>query len=1426
MPVGRHVWAVGMVLSTAVTLGVLAPTGAMAVAAPYEVSAAAAAENPTPGLAVTESEALARAERSGKAVEVSSLRAESSEVFATPDGKLEAREYLRPVRARVAGVWKDIDTDLAKTGEGMVAPKVATVGLEFSGGGDAPMVRMNRAGRELSLSWPGKLPSPQLKDETALYEDVLPGVDLRLGAQEDGFTQLLVVKSAEAASSEELAELRLRLGTGGVTVRETAGGGLEAVDEGAGGAVFEAPQPMMWDSSPGKVTQKAASTRAAAQAVQGGEADGEPNAAESGRLAPVGVEVPGGQGELVLKPDTEVLKGENTVYPVFIDPQWYSPKAAAWTMASKYWASAPQWKFNGDSDAGLGFCGWYYCKPYDTKRLFYRIPVSKFAGRTVLSAEFVVRNTWSASCSARGVELWRTKDISSSTTWNSQNASGFWIDRLATESFAHGYDGCAAKSAEFNVKSAVQEAATKKWPTMTFGLQASSESDEYGWKRFSDDAYLRVQYNRPPPQIKMSQLTMEYGGTCKKPDSAARVRTRGKAYVNNVTDPDGDKVALEFQAKWDAGDGKGLIVRWKPDRTAPKKSGSDFSITLPKVTPNKQVHWYVRTHDGGQYSPWSTAGDPTGCYFVYDTDVPEAPAITSGDYPASDPENPEDPWFDGIGKYGAFNVKAADTDVTKYWYGVNVDPSSKNTVPTSGGAAKTIRMLPPKAGPNTLYVATVDSAGNVSEAAGYRFRVKAGQPERAIWDMDEPAGATKANGSAPRQTASLRGGATLGVPGVKGTALSFDGTDDYAITDIPTVDTSTGFSVSAWAKLSAMPGQAAIIAAQPGNHAPGFELYYSKAYDRWAFNQYKADSSDSGIARVMQAAPGGVKADQWAHLVGTYSATDNELKLYVNGALAGVTTYDSPWDARRGLQIGAGSYNGAPGSFFPGAIDEVQVFDKPVSAGEVTRLYSKESLISGRPARAVFPLDEATTDHEGNPTTAVTAVAEVPSASFSGGAVPGRSGAAGKALTLDGTDDYASSWRPLLNNQRSFAVSAWAKLPKTKPGHAAVVVTQAGQHRPGLELYYSQSYDRWAVNQYSSDSSEATPIRAMQAENQTAHGDTWTHLVGVHDTVADKLTLYVNGVEAGSTPLEANWYAGGAVQIGAGSYDGRPDSFFPGQIDDVRLFDRPVSAGEVSQLFRQRPLVKGRWLLDGVTTGTPATSPDASADSRALTLGGGARTGTGWVDAGALELDGVDDHAATAVPVVDTSASFTVMGWAQSAGVPTATAAVLSAPGAANSAFSIRHVPPTGGEEGAGRWQIAIPDSDTSGAKVARIDNHQFFDARDWNHLALTYDGFTKEARLYVNGQLEEVACADVDGDGASDDTSCADRFSWSENVLSYKATGGLQIGRAKAAGAWGGHWAGAVDDVWAFQGTLSDTQIAHLSLGMSGVATEVPGTD
>jgi hypothetical protein len=1426
-------------LAAAVTLGVIAPasaSGAPSRGARVGLASEAAVDEAAP----TEDEAIAQAKRTGKSVEILSLRGESSEVFATADGRLEAREHLRPVRARVNGVWKAIDTDLAKTVDGMVTPKVATIELQFSGGGDAPMVRMTKAGRELELSWPGTLPVPRIEGDTATYPDVLPGVDLRLGAQEDGFTQLLVVKSAEAAASEELTRLRLELDTKGMTVKTTAEGGLEAVDEGGDGAVFEAPRPMMWDSSEGTSSQQTGSTTASkststarslaapapaavsaadsASASAEGAAEGtEPGAAESGKLAPVGVEISAGQDELVLRPNAEVLKGEDTVYPVFIDPQWYSPKATAWTMASKYWASSPQWKFNGDPDAGMGFCGWAYCQPQDTKRLFYRLPVSKFAGTSVLSAEFVVRNTWSASCSARGVELWRTKDISTSTTWNSQNASGFWIKQVASQSFAYGWDGCAAKDAEFDVRSAVQEAATNKWATMTFGLQAASETDAYGWKRFSDDAFLRVRYNRPPPQIKLAQLTMEYGGTCKTAATAARIRTLGKIYASSVTDPDGDNVAVQFQAKWDAGDGKGLIARWSPALTSYKKSGSSFTISLPTSIPqNKQIQWYARAYDGAQYSPWSYAGGLTACYFYYDTSAPKPPTISSNDYPATDDTDPEDPWYDGIGKYGTFTLGGNDSQTVKYLYGVNVDPSTKNVITTTSGATKSLKLLPPVVGVNTLYVSSVDAAGNVSAPAGYRFRVKAGQPERATWEMDEGAGATQAEGSSGARVAALHGGATLGAEGKKGSALHLDGTSGYAETDIPTVDTADDFSVSAWVRLEALPTNGAVVAAQPGNHSPGFELYYSAGYNRWVFSQHASDTAGSANVRAMAPQATGVTLNEWTHLVGVYSSGDKQLRLYVNAVLVGTTSYTSAWDARRGLQIGATNLNGEVKSYFSGSIDELHIFDKAVTNAEVVHLHRLEPLGNGRTARAVFVMEDE------SKATEVVGHADTQPLTLAGDAKLGAPGAEGHALQLDGDGDYARTAAPHLDSQRAFTVSAWAKLDRL-PAQAATIVAQLGTSRPGFELYYSKTYNRWGFTQYSGDVVGATQIRAVQPEGTTARVGEWVHLVGVHDTVAQTLTLYVNGVKAASVAQANPWNAGGGVQVGALTIDGgKFIQYFPGQIDDVRLYDRPVSAEEVQQMFRQRPLVKARWTFE-TASGSPLVVPDASASGNAMTLNGDAQLGSEWVD-GNVYLDGVDDFGETSTVPVDTSTSFTVTAWAMTAADPSEKVTLLSVPGTTQSALALRYEPGAVPGTDPGRWRISMADKDTADATVADAGTAQFFSPGQWAHLAVVYDGFAKRLSLYVNGELleDQSMCVDPVGDGQEDSSDCA--LPWAENVLAYKATQPMQLGRVKTGASTGAeYWPGAVSDVWAFQGTLTDAQIGLLAAGQAGIPTDIP---
>ncbi|MER6270534.1 LamG-like jellyroll fold domain-containing protein [Streptomyces sp900105755] len=1438
---------------------VAATTGAVPGAAGARGSAAATgasaqqggADDATAATAATEEEALAAARRSGQNVEVVSLRGESSDTYATPDGHLEAREYLRPVRTRIDGTWRPVDTALAKADDGMVAPKAATVGLEFSGGGTGrPLVRLERAGRTLELSWPGTVPTPTLDGDTAVYPDILPDVELRLGARPDGFTQLLVVKSAAAAASDALAQLRLKLNADGMAVDETATGGLQAVDKGAGGVVFEAPTPVMWDSSTGSAGPggtKAAgqadpavarATSSAVTAATGTAAapDGDgPTAAESARVAPVGVEVADRGDTLVLTPDKELLTGDDTRYPVYIDPQWYSPKATSWTMVSRYWAGSPQWKFNGDSDAGLGYCGWDYCAPYDVKRLFYQIPTTKFAGRSILSAEFVVHETHAASCQKREVQLWRTKPISSSTTWNSQDNSDFWIGRLRTLSFAYGSDGCAAADAEFDVKDAVATAAAKKWSTITFGMKATDEADRYTWKRFSDDAYLRVQYNRAPAKIALSQLGMSPGGPCVAADKMVRIRSAATIRANDVTDPDGDPVSVQFQADWDAGDGAGWKVHWTSARTTSKKSGSDFSLPLPGTIPkNKHVEWHVRAYDGAQWSAWSYTGSH-GCHFMYDTGVPAGPTISSAQYGPSDSENPDDPWWDGVGRYGTFSIDTTSADVTKYWFGVNSSPTSANTLTTSGGGTKTIKFMPTRPGVNFITAQAFDAAGNGSEPTTYTFRVRSGQPDRLSWQLDENAGATSVSGAGDDWPADLHG-ATPGGTGVAGRSLAFDGTDDYAATDSPVLNTGKSFSVSLWAKLPGTdPGRPVVALSQGGQNHSGFEVYYSSALGGWVFLRHTDDASSGGdAARAVQPACAAgdtacttARLGGWTHLVGVFDNTAHVVKLYVGGKLVGSAPFTTPWDARGGTVLGATKLYGTLSNYFPGSLDEVQLFDYQLTDAQVTELAAQQPVDTGRPAKLVWPLDETAE------ATTVTGRGQRADAVLKGGTTAGTTGVSGRALTFDGADDYATTGRPALDTYQSFAVSAWVRLPKDKEARSMIAVSQLGSVRRSFELYHSSALGGWVFTRPESDTADGALVRATQtacpANTNCAAGrfGEWNHVVGVYDADAAQLQLYVNGVLAATTPFTYRWSADGPLTIGSGlTTSGAVTSPLKGDVDDVRLYDRAVSGDEVRQLFKQRPLIGARWKFESAT-GTPPITPDASASGAGMTLYNGAATGSGWVDGG-LTLDGVDDYAATAsgVPTVDTSASFTVSAFVQAAAQPTGNVTLLSAPGTSRSAFAVRYVPGTASDD-PGRWRIETADADTTTATTTQVENGQFFSVQDWTHLAVVYDGFAHGLKLYVNGELQDVACADADGDGDPDVAGCTDIDSSDENVVTFKAAQNLQLGRAKTGtSTWGEYFPGTVSDLWTFQGALTDTQISHLAVGMPGVETAVPSGD
>ncbi|WP_185792315.1 LamG domain-containing protein [Actinoallomurus bryophytorum] len=1330
-----------------------------------------------------ETAALKQARSSGSQVEVGALRGESREVYAQPDGTFEAVEHLQPVRTRQNGKWVDIDTALRKRSDGSVSPGASTVDLSFNGGGTGPMATMVRAGRKLSFSWPGTLPAPVLSGATATYKDVISGVDLQLNADAEGFSDVLVVKTREAAQDPKLAQLKFTTAATGLILKEDEAGGLQATDTGGGGVVFEAPQPMMWDSATGPAAPKA--TRAMAAAT-GDPADG---AEGSSHRAPIDVQV--GSGAVTLTPDQTMLTDPATAFPVYIDPVYKTVSSSANLMVS-----SGGWKdYNFKGDEGMGYCPYSYtndCGSPHKKRLFYRMPTSGFGGKTILSAEFQVKETFAPSCTNRNVELWKTKTFGTSSTWDS--TSDNWLENLDHQSTAKGYSGCPAGDVILDATKAMKEAAAGGWSTLTLGLRASTEDDQLAWKRFDDDPSLRVHYNTPPPQPKMSNLTSSPGGACKAPASPARVNVPPKAYAV-LTDPDTEdpnKVRGQFQAAWD--DGTGWAQRWTSALTSAKASGSTFTATLPAGIPeNTPVEWHVRAYDGTSYSPWSYAGNATGCYFLYDHTVPAAPAISSSatdGYPESNPDDENDPWYDGVGRYGKFTLTPSDPDVTKYQWGVNGDPTSAHQATVTAGAPATIDVMPETAGPNYLSVKAIDATGNTSATATYYFRVKAGADAKATYALDEPVDSPQIKDTNGANPADVHGGATLGVDGMVGKGMELNGTDGYASTSAPLLDTTKSFAVSAWARLTATkPDHAGIIATQAGAQKSGFELYYSSALDRWAFNRYTSDTTDQTLVRAVSAtAPQG---GAWTHLVGVYDAVAKTLSLYVNGTLAQTVPYTTPWNATGGLQIGVGSYGGVPGSFFSGDLDDVHVFDRVVTDEEARNLFTQRPVVAARyklndatstvrTAKAYWKLDEAA-----GATQAVDAQGAFPAGAH-GGVTFGGTGKVGKAMQLNGSTGYAATSGPVVDTTKSFSVSAWVKLAAKSA--TPIILSQEGSRGSAFALYYSATYDRWIFNMQTPDSDTPTYIRAQSTQPPVLN--TWTHLTGVYDSDAQQIRLYADGKLQQTVAQPNTWASTGPLNLGRFKTKGTYVSYLNGALDDVRVFDQPLTDSEAAQLAGGAP-------------SSVITSADDTLGGHHVSLFGNAYVdqGLGWVGnpPGGMVLDGDGDYAATTGPVVHTDQSFTVAGWVQTPGRPTKNAAVFSQEGNVNSAFTLRYTPDPDDQANAGGYQIDMPDKDATG-ETHQVAAHPAFQSNgDWDHVAIVYDAFADEMSLYVNGELEQSEDGPV---------------SYRSNTLAFDAIKAFQIGRTKTDGTYGEYWPGVIDDVWILNGVASDDQIVRLANG------------
>ena len=193
------------------------------------------------------------------------------------------------------------------------------------------------------------------------------------------------------------------------------------------------------------------------------------------------------------------------------------------------------------------------------------------------------------------------------------------------------------------------------------------------------------------------------------------------------------------------------------------------------------------------------------------------------------------------------------------------------------------------------------------------------------WPFDEGTGTVAAD-AADGHDATLVGGATW-TAGQSGSAVALDGTG-YADTGASILDTTGSFSVSAWVRLDSAGGAFATAVSQDGPANSAFFLQYSGADGRFAF------STVSGRAL----APTAPEVGRWYHLVGVRDAVAGQLKLYVDGQLAGTRAQCLLEPGPGHTVIGRGKYGGAPVDYWRGAVDEVHVYDRALSATEVAQL--------------------------------------------------------------------------------------------------------------------------------------------------------------------------------------------------------------------------------------------------------------------------------------------------------------------------------------------------------------------------------------------------------------------------------------------------------------------------------------------------------
>ena len=434
------------------------------------------------------------------------------------------------------------------------------------------------------------------------------------------------------------------------------------------------------------------------------------------------------------------------------------------------------------------------------------------------------------------------------------------------------------------------------------------------------------------------------------------------------------------------------------------------------------------------------------------------------------------------------------------------------------------------------------------------------------WSMNEGSGSYAGDSSGNRNTGVFPGGTAnpTWVDGKRGKALNFDGSNDYvAITNANSTLklTSSDGTFSAWVKPNTISGFDGIIG---NNFGSGWWFILNAGKIAfWA-------ATDAAVYDSNTVVPNG----QWTHILVTYNNASKTATFYKNGVFDGSqVTANTIGNGGTTFYIGNDGRDGA-GYPFDGLIDEVRIYNRALTAAEIQALYKSGAAKFAPPSNTglvgYWSFDDgaglSATDFSGKNNTGV----------FPGGTANPTwvNGKRGKALSFDGSNDYVNAGKAAgLDLTSTFTIAVWVKSSENSAAKPQGIIVRANY--AGFEYGWMLDKDTANVFHFRGNGSAGTTYTRNDAGaySDAAYTDqNWHHLTGVN--TGGKNYLYVDGVLQAVSATEVIGSAGGTrpVVIGHRYSDlyTTEARTWNGLIDEVRVYNRALSASEVQALYNSR----------------------------------------------------------------------------------------------------------------------------------------------------------------------------------------------------------------------------------------------------------------